>query len=193
MPDPRKFNNEDVIKHHISSAVGSDAAFLAARHDPKLKGTFTVTAGKNCKLYHNGTLVNQAMLSDFMVYLSGTYGVRPRVDEVEAGFISAAKHNPNSIMRKRKRTTHVPPRLLHEVDQLIRLMRGEVTTKKIALKLMPDNYEESPRAVEMMLSEAMKRLGYTKKRKMINCVRHYRWEPDPKAKKVGLSKEEEQT
>tara|TARA_R100000008_G_scaffold33659_1_gene19040 strand:+ start:2321 stop:2908 length:588 start_codon:yes stop_codon:yes gene_type:complete len=184
MPDPRQYNREDVIKQHISSAVGSDAAFMAARHDPKLQGTFTIS--HKGQLYHNGVLVDHAMISDFMVYLSGTYGVRPRADEVVAGFTSAATKNPKSIMRKRKRTTHVPPRLLHEVDQTVRLMRGELTTKKIALKLMPHEYEDSARSVEMLISEAMKRLGYIKKRKMINCVRQSRWEPNPKAKRVGL-------
>jgi len=44
--------------------------------------------------------------------------------------------------------------------------------------------------VEMRIAQAFRTLGYKRTRRMINCTRRYRWEPDPSAPAVGLSQDE---
>jgi hypothetical protein len=189
MPDPRNVSTEEADRRlKITAASGAHATFLAAQHDPMLKGSFTISHRN--RMYHNGELVDSTMLSKFLVFLTGKYGIRPTLAEVEAGFKASARQNPRSIMRKRTRVTHVSPRLLHEVDRFIRFSKGEITTKKAARKLIPDEYETNPRTVEMKIAEAFKMLGYRRTRRMINCIRRYRWEPDPNAPAVGLNQDE---
>tara|TARA_R110000744_G_scaffold279299_1_gene391550 strand:+ start:225 stop:860 length:636 start_codon:yes stop_codon:yes gene_type:complete len=189
MPDPRKIPARDAERHlMIASASGAHAVFLAAQHDPSLKGAFTISHRQ--KLFHNGELVDTTMLAQFLVYLTGKYGIRPKLSELEAGFKASAAQNPRSVIRKKKRTGHVSPRLLHQVDSFIRLTRGDITTQRAAKKIMPDEYKENPRSVEMRIAQAFRTLGYKKTRCMVNCMRRYRWRPDPDAPKTGLSQTE---
>ena len=192
MPDPRNFPPKEAERHlMIAAASGAHAAFLAAQHDSELKGAFTISHRQ--RLFHNGELVTVTMLQQFLVYLTGKYGVRPKLEELEAGFKASAAMDPRSVVKRtHKRTSHVPPRLLHQVDKFIRYTRGDITTGRAAKKILPDEYKTNPRGVEMRIAEAFKTLGYKRTRRMINCTRRYRWEPDPNAPAVGLSQDEKE-
>lgn len=163
------------LKKLITAAGGAHGVFLAVRHDENLAGTITRT--QKGTLQQSGKPLGDNELANILVYLTGTYGIKPSKWELMSGLVAASQKTRRNSKRK------PPPQdFINKVDSWLQAngpsaRNLSITTERIAVEISPDEFEANRRGAEMKVAAALRSLGLHSKRMMVGGVRHYRWFP----------------
>ena len=168
------------LRLKLAAATGAQAVYIAVRHDQKLREAISIT--HKDELRYDGKKISERDLASILVYLSGRYQIQPTRFELESGITAAAEKHPES-RRRPQSFPLVTPELVTAVESWIDTNAGDYdggfTTAIIAESVLPAMLQSNQRAAEMAIGGALRRCGWRKERKMVNCVRRYRWVPVP--------------
>lgn len=185
--------SNDRLADGIRGAVGVHSMYLAAKHDENLTGRFSHLDGD--LLVDGNTKATRRSIANVMVYMAGKYGQHLTIEEVEMGLLAAVSTSQAAVNGAEPVSNEIKTGPDYDAlgQQYADTLEHKLTSDDGGIQIMEiierfDLHGRSGhglRTIEQSVGVALRKLGWTRKRQMIDGDRAYRWYPPESELKAG--------